>query len=137
MAKRKRKLQHIAEGHPLWDELAERQRLPDGRIWCPLDDVLWPPELARNLEIDHVDHEGTNDVDNLQLVCPTCNKIKGQRSQAEGRARCLAAREVNPHEWRQAVKRESQQRWYDANREHVYRVSRDRKRELRRALKAV
>ena len=105
MAKRKRPstMHEVVEGHPLWHELVERQSVMDGRVMCPLCDRMWPREFANELSTDHIlaiKHGGTDDIDNLQLVCPSCNRIKGTKSNAEARALCLRARTMTKREWR-------------------------------------
>ena len=52
----------------------------------------WSDLPLRNLEVDHIvpiSKGGTDDFDNLQLLCGTCNRIKGDRDMEflEGRAR--------------------------------------------------
>lgn len=84
-----------AHGSPFWHAVANRQRIPDGRIICPLCDRIWPIEFETELEMDRIvpkSEGGAYTRENCQLTCPTCNKRKGEKSQAEGRALCLEAR---------------------------------------------
>lgn len=63
-----------------------------GKIVCALCDEAWPEHLEHNLEIDHkvpVSSGGKDEMDNYQLVCPACNKIKGEKPNAVGRDLCM------------------------------------------------
>ncbi len=47
--------------------------------YCVACRVIFP---LRNLEVDHIiarDKGGTNELENLQLLCSTCNRVKGNR----------------------------------------------------------
>ena len=65
---------------PFWRKIAKRQWDADGLIKCALCPDVWPVTLEHNLELDHIvpqSRGGKTTLENCWLVCPTCNKIKG------------------------------------------------------------
>ena len=50
---------------------------------CNICDTHFP---YRNMAVDHIDPKsqgGTDHIENLQLLCPACNSMKGTRTQSE------------------------------------------------------
>ena len=124
-----------AHGSPFWHEVADSQRVPDGRIMCPLCDRLWPRDLEGELEMDRIvpaAEGGIYELENCQLTCPTCNKRKHNRPQEVARADCLDARAMTAYEryTNDDLQRERSnarsKRWQARNRDAV--LERDRKR---------
>ena len=100
--------------------LESRQRRPSGlaayfeptsgKIACALCDDAWPEHLEHNLEIDRKipgSEGGKYTEDNCQLVCPACNRIKGEKPNAVGRRLCLDAKRG-----REAARAEAEMRMY-------------------------
>ena len=120
-----------AHGSPFWHEVADAQRVPDGRIMCPLCDRVWPREFESELEMDRIVPKregGKYEIENCQLTCPTCNKRKGEMSQAEGRAACLAARESTAYEIGKAQRLRTSRRWMSADPERAREIQNARRR---------
>lgn len=96
-------------------------------MWCPLCDRLWPREFSDEMDVDHivpVSAGGSDAPDNLQLVCPSCNRIKQAKSQAEARALCLERRTMTAYEWGITAHARSVGKWARANpekRREIYR----------------
>ena len=71
---------------PFWHQVAAKQmNRKKGMIECAVDvcRAPWPAFIEHHLQIDHIVPSGPTTLDNCQLVCPSCNKIKGHRTNRE------------------------------------------------------
>ena len=85
-----------------WSSLAARQFNHSRMlIACALCEECWPVALEHHLEVDRIDPGGAYTLANCQLVCPSCNKVKG----------------ANPreHEVRAAIRKAKAQRYAKRN----------------------
>ena len=69
-----------AHGSPLRHTVADRQRVPDGRITCPLCDRIRPIDFEgeMEMEMDRIvpgKRGGEYALENCQLVCRRCNRV--------------------------------------------------------------
>lgn len=91
-----KKVQYLSH---FWREVAARQWNADGEVVCALCPDVWPVMLDHNLELDHKvpqSRGGKTTLENCWLVCPTCNKIKGNNPRE--------------HEWKKACRKAWEQR---------------------------
>ena len=66
--------------------LAASQRWVAGFVSCALCGELWPDWLVKEMEWDHIvptSKGGPHTLRNSQLTCPSCNKAKADRPNAE------------------------------------------------------
>ena len=61
--------------------LAASQRWWGGFVSCALCGILWPDDLAREMEWDRIVPGGPYTLRNGQLTCRSCNNAKDNRSQ--------------------------------------------------------
>ena len=92
-----------------WHEIGARQWNHEKRLYfCALCEECWPENLEHHLEVDRIvpgnDGPGYT-LDNCQLVCPSCNKIKGNNPR--------------PHEVKEKIRRERGRRFAMRNQKRL------------------
>ena len=118
-------------GSPQWHWLAASQRWAAGRISCALCGTLWPDALAREMEFDRIDAKGPYTFRNCQLACPSCNRAKGDRPQAEAIAYIASMRGLSAWERARESRRHAVRRWQASPQGIAYR---DAQREKKNAV---
>ena len=93
----------------LWSQVAARQFNTEKMlIACALCEECWPEHLEHHLEVDRIVPGvlgGEYTLDNCQLVCPSCNKIKGDNPR--------------PHEVKAKIRRERERRFAMRNQKRL------------------